>query len=112
MAAFLSLNIYIDWQSNQIITSVGTTGYSIENIEFPSVTICAQGSIQRVTGNFTVPLTFENYKVECLKTSLLRQMLQSTSNSSDTWTPEKQILITQSRKGKHQQTQRICKNYS
>ena len=62
MAAFLSLNIYNDWQSNQIITSVGTTGYSIENIEFPSVTICAQGSIQRVTGNFTMPLTFENYE--------------------------------------------------
>ena len=64
MAAFLSLNIYNDWQSNQIITSVGTTGYSIENIEFPAVTICAQGSIQRVTGNFTMPLTFENCIVE------------------------------------------------
>ena len=41
MAAFLSLNIYNDWQSNQIITSVGTTGYSIENIEFPCYHMCA-----------------------------------------------------------------------
>ena len=49
-ATYFSFNIYQDWQNQQVITSVGTTGYNIENIQFPSITICAQGSIKKVTG--------------------------------------------------------------
>ena len=51
-ATYLSFNIYQDWQNQQVITSVGTTGYNIENIQFPSITICAQGSIKKVTGKY------------------------------------------------------------
>ena len=47
---YLSESIWSNYQKNPIITSVETTGYNIENIDFPAVTICAQGSMQKVTG--------------------------------------------------------------
>ena len=47
---YLSESIWSDYKKNPVITSVETTGYNIENIDFPAVTICAQGSMQKVTG--------------------------------------------------------------
>ena len=44
----LSISAYVDWQANPVLTSVGTTGYPIEKVEFPSITICAQGSSKEV----------------------------------------------------------------
>ena len=40
----LSISAYHNWKSNPVLTSVGTTGYPIEKVEFPSITICPQGS--------------------------------------------------------------------
>ena len=48
IAAFLSIGAYNNWQDNPVLTSVGTTGYPIENVKFPSITICAQGSAKQV----------------------------------------------------------------
>ena len=39
-----SISAYVEWQADPVLTSVGTTGYPIEKVEFPSITICAQGS--------------------------------------------------------------------
>ena len=54
LGAILSLystyGIYKDWDENPIITTVGTTEYDIQQIEFPSITICAQGSVTEIIG--------------------------------------------------------------
>ena len=39
-----SVSAYRNWQDYPILTSVATTGYPIEKVPFPSITICAQGA--------------------------------------------------------------------
>ena len=51
IALYFSMAIYEDWQANPVETTVGTTGYDIANIEYPSITICAQGSVKEFVGN-------------------------------------------------------------
>ena len=48
IAASFSIQAYVNWQENPVLTSVGTTGYPIEKVEFPAITICAQGSAKEV----------------------------------------------------------------
>ena len=48
IGTYWSITAYENWQENPVLTSVGTTGYSIEKVEFPSITICAQGSVKEV----------------------------------------------------------------
>ena len=52
VALKISIQIYNDWRDELVVTSVSTTGYNIEDIEHPSFTICAQGSVKEITGNF------------------------------------------------------------
>ena len=46
----LTKKIYDNWEQDPISTTVGTTEYDIENIEYPSITICAQGSVTEIVG--------------------------------------------------------------
>ena len=46
----LTKKIYDNWEQDPISTTVGTTEYNIENIEYPSITICAQGSVREIIG--------------------------------------------------------------
>jgi hypothetical protein len=41
-AITLSVAAYKQWKENPVLTSVATTGFPIEKVEFPAVTICAQ----------------------------------------------------------------------
>ena len=41
-AVGLSVQAYINWKDNQVLTTIGTTGHPIEKIEFPAITVCAQ----------------------------------------------------------------------
>ena len=43
-AISLSISAYDNWKANPVLTSVGTTGYPIEKVAFPSITICPQGA--------------------------------------------------------------------
>ena len=52
IALYFSLDIYDDWQANKVLTTVSTTGYDIANMEYPSITICAQGSVKEITGEY------------------------------------------------------------
>ena len=52
IALYFSLDIYDDWQANKVLTTVSTTGYDITNMEYPSITICAQGSVKEITGEY------------------------------------------------------------
>ncbi len=38
-----SIQSYLDWQANPVLTTVNTTAYPVKMIEFPAVTICGQG---------------------------------------------------------------------
>ena len=42
LATLMSVTAYFDWKNNPVLTTVATTGYPIEKIEFPAITICAQ----------------------------------------------------------------------
>ena len=50
IASSLSLDIYYGWKANPVATTVSTTVYDISNIEYPSITICSQGSVKELTG--------------------------------------------------------------
>ena len=41
-AILLSVTAYQNWQENPVLTTVATTGYPIEKVQFPAITICAQ----------------------------------------------------------------------
>ena len=49
--SYNSYKIYCDWQNDPVTTTIGTTGLNIEKIDYPSITICAQGSVKEITGN-------------------------------------------------------------
>ena len=36
---------YIEWDENPVLTSLHTTAKPISELDFPSITICGQGSI-------------------------------------------------------------------
>ena len=42
-AAFFSLEAFLAWREFPLITSVSTTAFPIESLEWPSVTLCSQG---------------------------------------------------------------------
>ena len=52
---YLTTTICTERENNPVMTTVETTGYNIENIEFPSITVCPQGSLKKITGD---PLIF------------------------------------------------------
>ena len=51
VSSFLTYRIYTSWDENPISTNLGTTEYDIENLDYPSITICAQGSVKEIIGN-------------------------------------------------------------
>ena len=42
LAIYMSLTAYWQWVDNPVLTTIGTTGYPIENVSFPAITICSQ----------------------------------------------------------------------
>ena len=50
VACQLSIEIYKGWMEDPVVTSLSTTGYEIQNMEFPSITICGQGRVDEVIG--------------------------------------------------------------
>jgi hypothetical protein len=43
LGSYWSIQSYVDWQNNPVLTTVQTTAYPVKEIEFPAVTICGQG---------------------------------------------------------------------
>ena len=39
---------YEEWKQNPIITTVSTTSYPIEDVEYPAITICSQGASKSI----------------------------------------------------------------
>ena len=53
-SVFFSYRIWEGWQEDPVLTSVSTTGYPIELMEYPSITICAQGAVNEVVGKVDI----------------------------------------------------------
>ena len=51
LALYLSIDAYDEWQDDLVITIVKSTGKSINEIEFPAITICAQANISQFLRN-------------------------------------------------------------
>ena len=45
---FVSSKVYQDWQDDPVLTTIKTTTKPIRDIDFPSITICGQGTIDQV----------------------------------------------------------------
>ena len=43
LGSYWSIQAYLDWQANPVLTTVNTTAYPVKSIEFPAVTNCGQG---------------------------------------------------------------------
>ena len=69
-----SVSAYKNWQDYPILTSVATTGYPIEKVPFPSITICAQGAANDIV-DAALFKQFERY--------LAKKKLNFTALSSD-----------------------------
>ena len=52
--------MYIQWKDNPTMTTINTTAYPIENVEFPAITICSQGSAKDILDN-VIWKQFERY---------------------------------------------------
>ena len=70
--------LYKQWQDNPVITNLDTVSLPIEDIEFPAVTICPQGSINDIVESVLL-LQFSEYIKDELGTNLTR-MKKSTSS--------------------------------
>ena len=46
----LSEPLFENFSQNPVLTTVSTSGYPIENVEFPAITICAQGAVNEIVG--------------------------------------------------------------
>ena len=53
-----TMQLYTDWKDDPVVTSLDTVALPIENIEFPAVTICPQGSIK----DFLDSVLFKQFK--------------------------------------------------
>ena len=49
IGGLLSVQLYNDWQNNQVLTTIKTIAHSVKDIEFPSVTFCSQGNNEIIT---------------------------------------------------------------
>jgi hypothetical protein len=43
LGVFVSVQNYLDWKNEPVVTTVASTGYPVSGIPFPSVVICSQG---------------------------------------------------------------------
>ena len=50
VSSSFTIEIYQNWDEDPITTTIGTTEYDIGNLEYPSLTICAQGSVKEIIG--------------------------------------------------------------
>ena len=51
LTAWQMTSLYTQWKNDPVITTLDTVALRIEDIEFPAVTICPQGSVQGILDN-------------------------------------------------------------
>ena len=58
--AIQTTQLYIQWKADPVVTSLDTVAVPIEELEFPAVTICPQGSVKEI-GNAVLFKQFKDY---------------------------------------------------
>ena len=51
LTTYQMTSLYTQWEDNPVITTLDTVALPIEDIEFPAVTICPQGSVKQIMDN-------------------------------------------------------------
>ena len=74
---YTTVNSYKEWKASPTITTVKTTAYPIERIDFPAITICSQGASKNIMDEVLVR-QFEEYLQSNGVTS--KQNVKSISN--------------------------------
>ena len=49
LGIYWSVILYQDWRGQQVLTTIATTAYPVNQIEFPAVTFCSPGVNRNVT---------------------------------------------------------------
>jgi hypothetical protein len=80
-----SVSAYNSWKEFPILTSVATTGYPIEKVPFPSITICAQGAANDIV-DAALFKQFERY--------LTKKKLNFTALSTEDQIEQTQSFLT------------------
>ena len=57
---YTTINSYKEWKESPTITTVNTTAYPIESIDFPAITICSQGATEDIVDEVLLR-QFEEY---------------------------------------------------
>ena len=79
---YSTIYAYKDWKDNPTITTVNTTAYPINSIEFPAITICSQGASKDVM-DVVLARQFEAYlKSKGIKAKPPKQTGNSKSNAT------------------------------
>ena len=61
--AFQTTTLYMQWKDDPVVTSLDTVALSIEEVDFPAVTICPQGAIREI-GDAVLFKQFKEYVME------------------------------------------------
>ena len=85
---FQMATLYYQWQEDPVITTLDTVAHPIEEIQFPAVTICPQGSLD----NILESVLFKQLKVYITNKSLNLTSRQKRSLSSDEGNGEQALL--------------------
>ena len=57
---YSSILMFLNWQDNQVLTTIQTTANSVKNVQFPSVTFCTSGHSQLIL-NATIIKMFQDF---------------------------------------------------
>ena len=63
LSTYWSYSMYAEWQLSPVLTTVTSTAFPVEEIEFPAVTICGFGMIEEAF-NAGIMKQFFNYLTE------------------------------------------------
>ena len=61
--AFQTITLYVQWKDDPVVTSLDTVALSIEEVDFPAVTICPQGAVREI-GDAVLFKQFREYVME------------------------------------------------
>ena len=95
LAMWMITSLYTDWQGSQVITTLKTTTKSVSELDFPTVTICADGQhmslVEKVIYNNFIDWKKDNDKNGFLKADF-KEFMQEIFQIPDKGTTIMDIL--------------------
>ena len=91
--AFQTTTLYMQWKDDPVVTSLDTVALSIEEVEFPAVTICPQGAIREI-GDAVLFKQFKEYVMEKKLNYIKRQKRFDSQDDIEEMTYEEMMEET------------------